>query len=73
MVVRLDFEMSIKQMEAIAIQNKKVEFSGDGYLITPELWDENVAMLIAEEIGIRELTEMHWLIIHYVREYWERN
>ncbi|MEN6319539.1 MAG: TusE/DsrC/DsvC family sulfur relay protein [Syntrophaceae bacterium] len=60
-------------MEASAIQKEKIEFSSDGYLITPELWDENVAILIAEEIGIRELTEMHWLMIHYVREYWERN
>jgi len=51
----------------------RVEFSGDGYLIIPELWDENIAILIAEEIGIRELNEMRWLIIHYVREYWKRN
>jgi sulfur relay (sulfurtransferase) DsrC/TusE family protein len=60
-------------MEAIAIQKEKDEFRSDGFLITPELWDENVAILIAEEIGIQELTEMHWLIIHYVRESWEGN
>lgn len=60
-------------MEAIDIQNKRVEFSGDGYLITPELWDEDLAVLIARDIGIQELNEKHWTVIHYVREYWERN
>jgi len=60
-------------MEAIDIQNKRVEFSSDGYLITPELWDENMAVLIASDIGIQELNEKHWAVIHYVREYWEIN
>lgn len=27
-------------MEAIAIQEEKVEFRSDGFLVTPELWDE---------------------------------
>lgn len=60
-------------MEVIAIQKEKVEFSSDGYLVTPELWDEDVAVLIARNIGIQDLNEKHWAVIHYVREFWEIN
>jgi tRNA 2-thiouridine synthesizing protein E len=60
-------------MEAIEIQNKKVAFSSDGYLVTSELWNEDIAIFIAKDLGIQKLDEKHWAIIYYVREYWMKN
>lgn len=60
-------------MEAIDIQCEKLEFSTDGYLVTSDLWNEEMAILIAKNIGIQELNEKHWAIIHFVREYWMKS
>lgn len=53
--------------------NRKAEFNSEGYLVTPWLWDEELAVLIARKTGIMELNENHWAVIYYVRKYWEKN
>lgn len=44
----------------------------DGYIVDPEDWDDNLAQTLAEEEGL-ELTEDHWPIVHFMREYWEQH
>lgn len=60
-------------MEALSISNETVEFSPDGFLLRPELWDEEIAKHIAKCAGIEDLSDRHWAVIHYVRQYWEMN
>jgi dissimilatory sulfite reductase related protein len=60
-------------MEALLIKSTGITFSSDGYLLTPELWDEEMARCIARDVGIEELGDKHWAVIYYVREYWENN
>ncbi|OPY03013.1 MAG: Sulfite reductase, dissimilatory-type subunit gamma [Syntrophorhabdus sp. PtaB.Bin047] len=60
-------------MEAFTIGNEVAEFSGDGYLLKPELWTEEMAQQIASHVGIANLSENHWVVIHYVRGYWDKN
>ena len=47
------------------------EFTRDveGYLVNPEDWNESLAQELAEEEGL-ELTQEHWPILHFVRDYW---
>ena len=40
---------------------------GDGFMLQPELWTEELAKLIAQEDGIENLTEDHWKIINIIR------
>lgn len=42
----------------------------EGYLIEPQEWDENLAKQIAKNEKI-ELTEQHWVIINFIRDYYE--
>jgi len=45
----------------------QIEFDGDGFLVNPELWNVDIAMEIAKEDGIHDLTEKHWSVINVIR------
>lgn len=60
-------------MPEIEIEGRKFEVDGDGFLQNPEIWDEEVARLFAAKDGTGELTEKHWAVINYIREYWKDN
>ena len=48
-----------------------LEFDGDGFLIHPETWTEEVADAIAKADGIENLTEQHWAVINVIRQSYE--
>ena len=42
----------------------------DGFLENPEVWDHNVATDFATVEDISALTENHWKVIQYLRDYY---
>jgi dissimilatory sulfite reductase related protein len=60
-------------MATINIEGIEFEVDGDGFLVQPELWNEDVAKLFAKADGTGDLNEKHWAIINYIREYWQEN
>jgi tRNA 2-thiouridine synthesizing protein E len=42
----------------------------DGFLQDPSLWNEEVASLFAKTEGIDQMTEDHWKVVHYLRNYY---
>jgi dissimilatory sulfite reductase related protein len=42
----------------------------DGFLENPEVWNERVAVDFASTEGVTELTEAHWKVINYLRNYY---
>jgi tRNA 2-thiouridine synthesizing protein E len=40
----------------------------EGYLVNPDDWTPEIALTLATEEGIT-LTDEHWLVLNYVREY----
>ena len=44
-----------------------VDRDAEGFFINPEEWTEEMAAEIARDNGIEELTDRHWLVIHYMR------
>jgi TusE/DsrC/DsvC family sulfur relay protein len=58
-------------MSVLEIKDKKIEVNEEGFLLHPEEWDEEVAKLLAKrEEGIDGLSEEHWKIIKYIRDYY---
>lgn len=55
------------------VNSKTVEFDKDGFMTDPNLWDEKVASAIAEDEGIDNLSETHWRIVNFIREYWKEH
>jgi tRNA 2-thiouridine synthesizing protein E len=53
--------------------DRKIELDQEGYMIEPEIWDEEVAKLIAREEGIDDMTDKHWEIVKFIRDYWKEH
>ena len=60
-------------MAKVEIEGRQFEVDGDGFLQQPETWDEEVARLFATTDGTGELTDKHWVVVKYIREYWQEN
>jgi len=45
----------------------------DGFLQEPGLWTEKVAEEFAKDEGVEALTDDHWKVINYLREYYLKN
>ncbi|MDH3457283.1 MAG: TusE/DsrC/DsvC family sulfur relay protein [Gemmatimonadota bacterium] len=46
----------------------EVDVDHEGYMQKPEQWNKDIALEIAQDVGINELTERHWQVIEYMRE-----
>jgi tRNA 2-thiouridine synthesizing protein E len=57
----------------VQVDGLNIEFSQDGFLEDPALWNEKVASAIAGEEGIEEMTEKHWGVVNFIRNYWQEN
>lgn len=58
-------------MATLEIEDKVFEVDGDGFLAQPEIWNEDVARLIAKSDGIEEMNEKHWAIVNIIRSNFE--
>jgi TusE/DsrC/DsvC family sulfur relay protein len=47
---------------------RTVEVDGDGHLASRDDWDRDLALEIARDEGLGELTERHWLVIDFMRK-----
>ena len=50
-------------------QSTELEFNSKGYLFNFDAWNRDLAIQMAKENDI-ELTDCHWLIINFLREYY---
>ncbi len=48
-------------------------FDSEGFLLDPHQWTEEVAEDLAGESGVTGLTETHWRVIRFLREYYSQN
>ncbi len=47
-----------------------IEVDEDGFMAEPENWNETVAAAIATTEGVDALSEEHWKIVNYLRDYY---
>ena len=50
----------------------KVEVDEDGFLQEPDSWNENVAAALATTEGVADMTEAHWKVVNYLRDYYAK-
>lgn len=46
----------------------EVEVTNEGFLVNPYDWTEAMAPVLAEKVGIFELTDLHWKTIRFMRK-----
>jgi tRNA 2-thiouridine synthesizing protein E len=54
----------------VTLAGRDVEIDEDGFIQDPEVWDEAVAQALAETEGVAAMTEGHWTIVKYLRNYY---
>ena len=54
-------------MPVIEIGAKPVHVNDEGFLTEYDEWDEGIARVLAEQIGI-EMTDAHWKVIRVLRD-----
>ncbi|HHI03097.1 MAG TPA: TusE/DsrC/DsvC family sulfur relay protein [candidate division Zixibacteria bacterium] len=52
--------------------NVKIEVDEDGFMQEPDQWNEEVALALASTEGVSELTEEHWKLVNYLRDYYQK-
>ncbi|MBK8867380.1 MAG: TusE/DsrC/DsvC family sulfur relay protein [Dermatophilaceae bacterium] len=57
-------------MPTTTLAGREIDVDAEGFLTKPEQWDEELAAVLASNIGI-ELTEAHWVPIRFLRKDFE--
>ncbi|RJR35373.1 MAG: TusE/DsrC/DsvC family sulfur relay protein [Desulfobacteraceae bacterium] len=55
------------------IAGRKILFDGEGFFWNPEDWSEEVATVLARECGLAEMSEPHWRVLRFLRDYYHRH
>ena len=58
-------------MAAIEVQGVNIEIDEDGFIQEPEKWNESVAAHLGKGEGVESLTDEHWKVVNYLREYYQ--
>ncbi|MFO7722589.1 MAG: TusE/DsrC/DsvC family sulfur relay protein [Bacteroidales bacterium] len=58
-------------MATITMEGRAFEVDGDGFLLNPSLWNDEVATLFARYDGIPEMNENHWAVVRIIRSNFE--
>ena len=51
-----------------AVADLQVSFDAEGFMTDPNEWTEEIAVELAKDEGIDELTDRHWVVINFVRD-----
>jgi len=57
-------------MATIILGGREFEVDEDGFIQDPEGWDEEVAKSLAETEEVPELTDEHWKVVQFIRDYY---
>lgn len=57
-------------MPTFEVEGKKYDVDEDGFLQEPDRWSEEVANDFARSESIEALTDGHWKVIRYIRNYY---
>ena len=58
-------------MGTVVLGGKEMETDEDGFITEPDLWDQEVAKDLAKTEGVEELTDDHWKVVNYLRDYYQ--
>ncbi|HHY25151.1 MAG TPA: TusE/DsrC/DsvC family sulfur relay protein [Desulfitobacterium dehalogenans] len=59
-------------MAELVVNGVSYELDEDGFLEDASEWNEDVAKALAPNEDVEELTEEHWRVINYLRDYFDQ-
>ena len=58
-------------METVELLGKQLDLDEDGNLKNLADWNEEIAVELAKQEGIEELSDRHWIVINFMRNEYE--
>ena len=55
-------------MTTTTIAGREVQIDDEGFMTDPSQWSEDLAPVLAKQVGIDELTPDHWVVIRFLRD-----
>lgn len=59
-------------MSNIDVKGQQIEVDEDGFLVDPDVWNQDIVEVFAKLEDVTELTEDHWKVINYLRDYYKQ-
>ena len=59
-------------MPLFELGSVKVEVDEDGFIQEMDQWNEEVAKALATTEGVAEMSEKHWKVVNYLRDYYQK-
>ncbi|PKK84341.1 MAG: sulfurtransferase TusE [candidate division Zixibacteria bacterium HGW-Zixibacteria-1] len=57
-------------MPTFTLGSVSIEVDEDGFMAEPETWNEEIAKALASTEGVGEMTDDHWKLANYLRDYY---
>ena len=64
---------AVWEVYTVQVDGTTIQLDEDGFMTDPSLWNEKVAAAIAQEEGIEEISEKHWAVVNFIRQYWKEH
>ncbi|SMB80189.1 tRNA 2-thiouridine synthesizing protein E [Desulfonispora thiosulfatigenes DSM 11270] len=58
-------------MATVDVNGHSVELDEDGFMVNLDEWNEEVAVYLAKTEDVAELTEDHWKLVNYLKDYYK--
>ena len=52
------------------LDGRTILFDGEGFFMHAEKWSRPVAVALAQEAGLENMTDNHWKVIDFLRNYY---
>jgi len=59
-------------MSYVTVNGAQIEVDEDGFIVNPDLWSEAIVQIFGKLEGVEQLTEKHWKVINYLRDYYKQ-
>jgi len=59
-------------MDYVTVNGTQIEVDEDGFIVNPDLWNEAIVQVFGKLEGVENLTEKHWKVINYLRDYYKQ-
>jgi tRNA 2-thiouridine synthesizing protein E len=59
-------------MPTFTLAEISIEVDEDGFMSEPDVWDKAIAAALATTEGVDDLTEDHWKVVEYLRNYYQQ-
>ena len=57
-------------MTEFQVGDGTIEVDEDGFIQEPDLWNKDVAAALGKTEGVDDITEEHWKVVNFLREYY---